>query len=442
MTDNQQQQQQQKPIYVATYGTDPKMAKAVSEKLLPDIEVVHASLSLPTALAELPPLFSGDTSTPPSSSIGTNTSLPPSSRHVPTALLLGGSNLTDEEYDRIVAAIKEAVPGAEGSGSPVQFVRIGKRDVLAAGGVAGGAGAILGGPNPETVAKGWDERGGCGGIGGRQQQRFGGEGNDACGGPVRNDLGKNGVKDKNGNGNRKRFWNRSNPADTDSGIALPDSSSSSSSSSSCSSPDNHRQAHATNNDSLGTAITTGHSFSFAGTTGWRYISLSDDDHLHVHDHLHAHQHAPHSHTRMLDADGRDENVGLLHRGIRFRGKRDNGKKKGKKVVMFASGTIPGAEDDDDDDVDGKKKAGVRGSGKNGKCRKGGWLETLMVHGFGSIAHLYVPCVDFTTIDERDVLGTGNKGEEVVVMSRQHGGAQTHIVIIDEDGVEGIALRDL
>ena len=34
MTDHQQQ----KPIYVATYGRDPKMAEAVSEKLLPDIE--------------------------------------------------------------------------------------------------------------------------------------------------------------------------------------------------------------------------------------------------------------------------------------------------------------------------------------------------------------------------------------------------------------------
>ena len=36
MTDNHQQQQ--KPIYVATYGRDPKMAAAVSEKLLPDVE--------------------------------------------------------------------------------------------------------------------------------------------------------------------------------------------------------------------------------------------------------------------------------------------------------------------------------------------------------------------------------------------------------------------
>jgi hypothetical protein len=94
--------------------------------------------------------------------------------------------------------------------------------------------------------------------------------------------------------------------------------------------------------------------------------------------------------------------------------------------MFASG-IP-EEEHEDDDANGKKK-GVKGKG--GKCE--GWFETLIVHGFGSIAHLYVPCVDFTTFDENEM---GKK--EVVVMPRQ---TQAHIVIFD-DGLGGIALRDL
>ena len=32
------QQQQSKPIYVATYGADAKMAEGIAEKLMPDIE--------------------------------------------------------------------------------------------------------------------------------------------------------------------------------------------------------------------------------------------------------------------------------------------------------------------------------------------------------------------------------------------------------------------
>jgi hypothetical protein len=216
-----------------------------------------------------------------------------------------------------------------------------------------------------------------GGIGGRQRRV--GEGSDA-----------DAVKKGGTNGNGKRFCNRGNSAD--SGIALPED-------------DNDSEIHdQVTNDSPDAAIATGTStsFTFAGSTGWRYISLSDDEHVHGHG----------SH-----AADQDENVGLLH-GVRFRGKRN----KGKKVVLFANG-IPGG-DDDDDDADGKKKD-VKG--KNVKCER--WLETLMVHGFGSIAHLYVPCVDFTTIDEK----------EVVVMPRQ---AQAHIVIFDDDGLEGIALRDL
>lgn len=233
-----------------------------------------------------------------------------------------------------------------------------------------------GADGPVDGAGGCEEDEGRGGIGGR----FGG--GDAS---VGNDIGKDTNR---GKGNGKRFWQRGNSAD--SAIALPDDSS---------------EIPQETNDSLGAAITTGTStsFTFAGSTGWRYISLSDDDHIH----------SPHA--------DQDENVGLL-RGMRFRGK----KNKGKKVVMFASG-IP-EEEHEDDDANGKKK-GVKGKG--GKCE--GWFETLMVHGFGSIAHLYVPCVDFTTFDENEL-----EKKEVAVMPRQ---AQAHIVIFD-DGLGGIALRDL
>ncbi|KAK3949174.1 hypothetical protein QBC32DRAFT_220319 [Pseudoneurospora amorphoporcata] len=406
MADNQQQQQ--KPIYVATYGRDPKMAAAVSEKLLPDIEVVHTSLSLPTALNELPALFAGDTSILPSSGLGSNTNLSPSERHVPTALLFGGGSLTDEEYEKIVAAVKEAIPGAEGSGTPVQFIRVGKRDVIAAGSFTG--------PNPEAIAKQEEEGGFHGGIGGR----FGGGNNmnDASslvGNDIQGKDTKGGNLKANGIGNgKRRFWQRcSNSADSGIGLHVPADDDNDSS-------EIHHQV--VTNDALGAAIASGTctSFTFAGSTGWRYISLSDDDHMH------GTMHSTHA--------DQDENVGLLHE-MRFRGKK---KHKGKrKVVMFASG-IPeeeehGYEHEDDDTTNGKKKGRVV-KGKGGKSLEG-WYETIMVHGFGSIARLYVPCVDFTTFDENEM------GRKEVVGSMMPRQAQAHVVIFD-DGLGGIALRDL
>lgn len=237
-----------------------------------------------------------------------------------------------------------------------------------------------------SAAENLEEGEGRGGTGGRF-----GDGDSAAG----NDIGRDtkGGRGK-GNGNGKRFWQRDRSAD--SGIGLPDDDNSS------------EMPQVTNDDFLGTAIATGTStsFAFAGSTGWRYISLSDDDH---------HSEAP--------LANRDEAVGLLQ-GMRFRGK----KKKEKKVVMFASGIPEEEEEHEDDDASGKKKVV---EGKGGK--REGWFETLMVHGFGSIAHFYVPCVDFTTFD-----GNGMVKEEVVVMPRQR---QAHIVVFD-DGLGGIALRDL
>nr|CDP25383.1 Putative protein of unknown function [Podospora anserina S mat+] len=125
------------PIPVATFGKDPKVAEQVREKLLPDIEVVHCSLTLDSALAELPALCSGDTSVSPSSGLGTNAGASDSSsRKVPQAIFFGGG-FTDDEYEQIVAAVQARAPG-------IHMVKVQKRDVLAAGSF---------GPNPDTIAK-------------------------------------------------------------------------------------------------------------------------------------------------------------------------------------------------------------------------------------------------------------------------------------------------
>ncbi|KAK4191270.1 hypothetical protein QBC35DRAFT_376281 [Podospora australis] len=124
------------PIPVATYGKDPKIAEAVRERLLPDIEVVHCCLSLDSALSELPSLCAGELEVAPSSGLGTNSSSDTTSRKVPQAIFFGGG-FTDDEYDKITSAVKARAPG-------VHFVKVQKRDVLAAGSF---------GPNPETIAK-------------------------------------------------------------------------------------------------------------------------------------------------------------------------------------------------------------------------------------------------------------------------------------------------
>ncbi|GAB1314821.1 hypothetical protein MFIFM68171_05031 [Madurella fahalii] len=172
------------PIPVATYGKDPKIAEAVAEKLLPDIEVVHCCLTLPSALAELPALVAGNLTILPTSGLGTNaTATDPPKRKVPQAIFFGGG-FSDEEYEAIVSAVRERAAGGEEEGrgrggggeeeekkgkekekeqekgaqnedgkegqaaktkpQPVVFVKVQRRDVLAAGSF---------GPNPEVIAK-------------------------------------------------------------------------------------------------------------------------------------------------------------------------------------------------------------------------------------------------------------------------------------------------
>ncbi|KAK4203039.1 hypothetical protein QBC40DRAFT_275307 [Triangularia verruculosa] len=131
------------PIPVATFGKDPKVAEQVREKLLPDIEVVHCSLTLDSALLELPALCSGNLQTAPSSGLGTNAQLTTSdsdpdasTRKVPQAIFFGGG-FTDDEYAQISSAVHALAP-------QTHMIKVQKRDVLAAGSF---------GPNPDTIAK-------------------------------------------------------------------------------------------------------------------------------------------------------------------------------------------------------------------------------------------------------------------------------------------------
>ncbi|KAK3328029.1 hypothetical protein B0T19DRAFT_441956 [Cercophora scortea] len=121
---------------VATYGRDAKIAESVREKLLPDFEVVHCCLDLNAALSELPAICAGQLDTSPSSNLGTNATTPRESRKVPRAIFFGGG-FTDDEFARITTAVKA-------TGAAVHFVKVQKRDVLAAGSF---------GPNPDTIAK-------------------------------------------------------------------------------------------------------------------------------------------------------------------------------------------------------------------------------------------------------------------------------------------------
>ncbi|KAG7289397.1 hypothetical protein NEMBOFW57_005768 [Staphylotrichum longicolle] len=166
-------------IPVAVFGKDPKIARSVCEKLLPDFDAVHVCLDLPTALAELPALFSIPTTTtttsllaPAACPLGSNAAR--ARPVVPQAVFFGGK-FSDAEYRAIVDAVSSAAATAavdstkqqqqqqnerqhrgSGSGSGgsgdcggagarrVHFVKVQKLDVLAAGGF---------GPNAEVIAK-------------------------------------------------------------------------------------------------------------------------------------------------------------------------------------------------------------------------------------------------------------------------------------------------
>ncbi|KAB5576022.1 hypothetical protein GE09DRAFT_1215752 [Coniochaeta sp. 2T2.1] len=132
------------PIPIAIYGRDGKIAEAIRELLLPDIDVVHTSLTLSSASTELPLLLSGALSTAPSSGLGSNASRPESDRLVPRAVFFGGG-VPEEEVQLVQRLVLEklGLDGAKGEGGP-KFLRVTREEVLAAGAKGPDPGVIAG----------------------------------------------------------------------------------------------------------------------------------------------------------------------------------------------------------------------------------------------------------------------------------------------------------
>jgi hypothetical protein len=144
------------PTPIAIYGRDAKIAEAVREKLLPDIDgeppqlinipsqtnleqVVHTCLTLSQAESELPLLCAGSLSTTPASGLGSNASLPESSRRVPKAVFFGGF-IPEEEVERVQQLVRDK----GGAAQTIKFFRITRDEALAAGAT---------GPDPDVIAK-------------------------------------------------------------------------------------------------------------------------------------------------------------------------------------------------------------------------------------------------------------------------------------------------
>jgi hypothetical protein len=122
------------PTPIASFGHSANAALGgeINEGLLPEYEIVHASVDLASALAELPKIASGDLSVAPSSGYGTNAGADAGSRKAPKAIIIGGTVPADE-----VSQIQAAV-----SGIPV--ITISREDIQAAGGS---------GPDPKVITK-------------------------------------------------------------------------------------------------------------------------------------------------------------------------------------------------------------------------------------------------------------------------------------------------
>ncbi|KAB5550908.1 hypothetical protein GE09DRAFT_1222725 [Coniochaeta sp. 2T2.1] len=133
------------PIPIAIYGRDGKIVEAIRELLLPDIDVVHTSLTLPTASTELPLLLSGALSTAPSSGLGSNASRAESERLVPKAVFFGGG-VPEEEVELVQRLVLEKLGEGEGDGKEggPKFLRVTREEVLAAGAKGPDPGVIAG----------------------------------------------------------------------------------------------------------------------------------------------------------------------------------------------------------------------------------------------------------------------------------------------------------
>ncbi|KAL2195114.1 hypothetical protein P885DRAFT_79554 [Corynascus similis CBS 632.67] len=165
------------PIPVAIFGKDPKVARSVCEKLLPDFDAVHVCLDLPTALIELPALFSSSfspSSTPPApaSGLGTNAfTLDPAKRRakVPRAVFFGGK-FTDDEYNAIVDAVQKATTAAAAAAA-ADGGNVDGFDQQSARGGGSGIGGGDGGESSNSRDGGTGNNGGSSSTAHEQQQR-------------------------------------------------------------------------------------------------------------------------------------------------------------------------------------------------------------------------------------------------------------------------------
>ncbi|KAF1812315.1 hypothetical protein P152DRAFT_482343 [Eremomyces bilateralis CBS 781.70] len=98
-------------IPVVTYGRRAEIATAIQKLLLPEYDVVHIILDLPTALHEIPLIL---TLTPPSpaSTLGTNAARAAANEplRTPKAVIFGGG-IPDEEVAQVKAAVSEEQRG-------------------------------------------------------------------------------------------------------------------------------------------------------------------------------------------------------------------------------------------------------------------------------------------------------------------------------------------
>lgn len=121
---------------IASFGNNSAIGSSINEKLLPEYEIVHASLDLETALKELPAIASGNLADAPASGLGTNAKVDAGARKAPKAIIIGGTVPADEA-EKVKAAISAAAPG-------VVFVQVTRDDIVAAGGS---------GPDVELIVK-------------------------------------------------------------------------------------------------------------------------------------------------------------------------------------------------------------------------------------------------------------------------------------------------
>ncbi|KAK6350498.1 hypothetical protein TWF718_003689 [Orbilia javanica] len=83
------------PIFTA--GKSAQVGKAVKERLLPEYDVVHLSLSIESVKEELPRILRGE-HVVPSSNLGSNLVRPENAQRLPKLLIVGGG-FSAEEYE-------------------------------------------------------------------------------------------------------------------------------------------------------------------------------------------------------------------------------------------------------------------------------------------------------------------------------------------------------